>query len=456
MPISRRLALFLFVNLLATGLFRGQADAIPAFSREHNTECSTCHTIYPELNEYGDVFLKNGFVWAKHKKDEGSGKGAAKVVIKGEGDPATLERLKEQAALPDQGSPEPAMGAPRKSEPLWLAGLPQTLPLSVAASMDAAYSDDRAYDKVDLSTRSLSLLSGGVFRDRLGFFAKYNLYAQGELNPAVSNTPTSLDSPYARDLEELYLVWRKAFGSPFSIKTGRFRPQLSLWKRTNKAGVSDFATTSYRVGDSRFSADAPEDGVEVNAVLFNRLFLATGIVDRNGQDRNEGYGHISLKIGGSDFNAREPDIDLDQESIFDYMYLVLGGYGYTGRNSGSLVSNERNNFFRGGAELDFVFKNFRLKGAWARGKDANPDFGSHVEHETDVYVSEADLLITPDLMVLFRYELQETDPGFEITRYIPAIAFAPIQNTKITLEYQHADARGVQSNMTLLGIRLAF
>jgi hypothetical protein len=40
----------------------GTAFAIPAFSRAHKVECTTCHTIAPELNEYGEAFLKNSYV----------------------------------------------------------------------------------------------------------------------------------------------------------------------------------------------------------------------------------------------------------------------------------------------------------------------------------------------------------------------------------------------------------
>ena len=45
------------------------SHAIPAFTRANNVECSTCHTIFPELNEYGEAFLKNGYVYfGKGKK----------------------------------------------------------------------------------------------------------------------------------------------------------------------------------------------------------------------------------------------------------------------------------------------------------------------------------------------------------------------------------------------------
>lgn len=457
----QRLSLLAMVATVTLAGTVSTSHAIPAFSREHNAECATCHTIFPELNEYGDAFLKNGFVWNKPGKGGTQSTPEAAVAVKGEGDQATLQKLRQVApAEATSKSAPPLLGAPVKSELLWLSGLPQTVPISLAATLNAAYNDDAAYDKVDLSTRAISLLAGGVFQDKLSFYLKYNLYTEGEFKPSVSNTPLNLGSPYASDVEEFYLVWRNALGSPVNIKAGRFRPQLSLWKKTNKTTISDFATTSYRVGKSLFTTDAPEDAVEANAVLFNRLFLAGGVVDRNGQDTNEAYGHLSFKLGGSDFHANEPDIDLDNESIFDYMYLVVGAYAYGGRNSLSLVSSQRNNFFRGGVEMDLVVKNARLKLAWAKGQDRNPDFLSHIKEYTDVYAAQGEYMFRTDLLALCRYEYQEMGSGTTIERVIPAVSYAPLQNTKLTLEYQYVNSRRpgsrTDSNLALLGVRVAF
>lgn len=459
MPNIIRTALYLILSVMAVVLSCNSAFAIPAFSREHNTECATCHTIYPELNEYGDAFLKNGFVWNKKSKDSEAAE--KKAAVKGEGDPDILKQLKEFASVTTSPKEaEPPAGAPKKSEPLWLAGLPQTLPLSVSAALNAAYNNDVETHKVDLSTRAISLLAGGVFRDKIGFFLKYNLYAEGEYNPSVSNTPTNSNPPYANDLDEFYLVWRNALGTPVNLKAGRFRPTLSLWKKTNKTGISDFATTSFKVGKSQFSADSTEDALEANAILMNRVFVAAGLVDRNGQKNNEGYGHVSVKIGGSDFRSNEPDIDLDKESIFDYIYLVLGAYGYTGRNAPDLYSTQLNSFYRAGADIDLVVKNARLKLAFARERDTNPDFSSHVEAVTDVWAAQAEYMFTPDLLAFVRYELTSFTDGSRINRIIPAVAFAPIQNTKLTLEYQHVVAENSVANsssdIVLLGARIAF
>ena len=35
-----------------------KTSAIPAFSRKYQTSCTTCHSDYPELNDFGEAFKK--------------------------------------------------------------------------------------------------------------------------------------------------------------------------------------------------------------------------------------------------------------------------------------------------------------------------------------------------------------------------------------------------------------
>src|SRR5580692_8544911 len=42
-----------------------RASAIPAFSRKYQTSCATCHTDYPQLNDFGEAFKRNGFKFPK-------------------------------------------------------------------------------------------------------------------------------------------------------------------------------------------------------------------------------------------------------------------------------------------------------------------------------------------------------------------------------------------------------
>ena len=54
-----------FFTLLWIFASTPRASAIPAFTRKYQTSCSTCHSNYPELNDFGEAFKKNGFKFPK-------------------------------------------------------------------------------------------------------------------------------------------------------------------------------------------------------------------------------------------------------------------------------------------------------------------------------------------------------------------------------------------------------
>jgi len=56
--------------LVAGVMFVNTAQAIPAFARKHQTECSSCHSAWPALNEAGRKFKENGY---RLSRDEQSG-----------------------------------------------------------------------------------------------------------------------------------------------------------------------------------------------------------------------------------------------------------------------------------------------------------------------------------------------------------------------------------------------
>ena len=51
--------------IFAVFLVVPSSRAIPAFSRKYQTSCTTCHSNYPELNDFGEAFKKNGFKFPK-------------------------------------------------------------------------------------------------------------------------------------------------------------------------------------------------------------------------------------------------------------------------------------------------------------------------------------------------------------------------------------------------------
>src|SRR5690349_13941176 len=54
-------ALFPALFLISTT----NGNAIPAFSRQYQTSCSTCHIDFPKLNDFGKAFKDAGFKFPK-------------------------------------------------------------------------------------------------------------------------------------------------------------------------------------------------------------------------------------------------------------------------------------------------------------------------------------------------------------------------------------------------------
>ena len=60
----------LFVAVLAVVfgvalIFPGKSQAIPAFARQYQTSCTTCHSDFPKLNDFGKAFKDAGFKFPK-------------------------------------------------------------------------------------------------------------------------------------------------------------------------------------------------------------------------------------------------------------------------------------------------------------------------------------------------------------------------------------------------------
>lgn len=439
------------------------AHAIPAFTRAHKVECTTCHTIYPELNEYGELFLKNSYVYTHAK--QAAEKPAPPAILGGGGDPVLLEKLKAQAVESHSSSDAPS---PEKSnEGLWLAAIPDQLPLSATATLNASYNKYATDNsEFDLSTRALVLHAGGNFREKFGFFARYTLYSEGVYNPTTGNTfagNANVPKNNGSELNELFLSWRRPLDIPVTVRIGRMKPKLSLWKSSNRISVSSPATQTLTVGDSPFTIDSPQDALELNAVLARRVFLAAGLVDRNGQKDNEGYGHLSFKLGGTDFEGNEPVIDFDSDSVWDYLSVMIAAYGYSGRNANIVagVGQNYNDYYRVGGDLEVVYQKVRLRAGAVKGRDSNPFFRTVKGYVNSLAVSsEIEYMFDTNLMAAMRYDyLFDQTYGPERHVYTPYVAYAPLQNIRMVLEYRYEDfviARVTDNRIANVGISFSF
>jgi hypothetical protein len=200
-------------------------------------------------------------------------------------------------------------------------------------------------------------------------------------------------------------------------------------------------------------------------IIANRLFMAGGVVNRKNQNTKEWYVHTSVKIGGADYLANEPEIDLNkEESILDYLTLTVGGYGYVGTNgyNPQITMQNPNDFYRAGVDIDLLYKLFRVKLSGVIGNDDNPAIpNSAPPVKSYVAAIEGEYTIQQNLIGSLRFEYQD-DAYNIVRRYIPTLAYNPIENLKVVAEYKHESGFSyiarteVDNKIGTLGVTFSF
>src|ERR1700751_180194 len=63
--LKHRGLLVVVFSVLVVVAFSETSQAIPAFSRQYGTSCSTCHIDFPKLNDFGKAFKDAGLKFPK-------------------------------------------------------------------------------------------------------------------------------------------------------------------------------------------------------------------------------------------------------------------------------------------------------------------------------------------------------------------------------------------------------
>ena len=383
------------VAFVLTIFCAGRAEAVPAFSRELKTECTTCHTIFPQLNEFGEAFEKNGFVWP----------GAVPMSKK-----VKVTQTEEER---------------KSAEFIYLSGIPAVLPLAVSLSGSYVY-NKKAEDDFNMKNYGAELFAAGAFGgDRIGFWFNESL---GNQDTKANN---SLTGP-----SQVYFVARNPLGVPVNLKAGKFSPDLTLWKTTLNGRMLSMGASA-----GGFSVTGAQAGLELSTILASRVQAVVGVNDRNnatGKDAdgkefsphsvNDYYGRIGAKFGGTDYHGKEPDIDLDKDSVWDYLSISVSAFGYSGTTSkGDGVDHDVN---RLGVESEVAYKKARLMlGATFGENDAETDDPL----KSTALSAELDYVFNAVYAVALRYDNLDVDGKDNQTRITPGIIYAPLQCFKLRL-----------------------
>jgi hypothetical protein len=445
------------------------AFAIPAFARKYQTSCSTCHNNFPELNDFGEAFKKNGF---KFPKDDDT-------LVKEP--PVLLGANAQREAFP---------------KAIYPGEIPGTIPIGFRYSGFASYNNKQPLGlgfvpRTDLfAPNTFTVIGAGSLGSSLSFWIDDDLSVGG------SGSQGGLGDSYLKvnDLSRYIGLPKNAL----NLRFGQFELDLPFTQaRSINPTDYDIYTQASVAGslgttNNPFVFGAPQRGVEIGGYPNNGNFnwsvaLVNGVnnttATRNSKDV---YVRISQR-----FNLeRDSEIRGDVQAAGptgprDHTSLRLGGFYYYGRNALNVdrmlfpkFGTIHEPFYRAGADFRFKYRNFEVYGLGMYGRDQNlipnDDTGA-LEKAVPVTFTggfvETEYWIFPWAISLMRYDVVNSPTDFlngasrhnTRNRFSPGFQFLIRANLKAVFEYQQrwqkaagVEGRFFRANGFVAGIDFSF
>jgi len=297
-------------------------------------------------------------------------------------------------------------------EAFWISGILAHVPVSFSILTDVALQPDAEKDKISPETDVWAHL-GGSIKDRIGYFAHDVTSSSGEVLG----------------------VFRSPGRVPVNVRWGRMTPETVLWKDNQGTTVTPLAVNAFAVTGGGGPLSTPRDGLELDLFGGSRVRLAAGVADRKHQNDMDYYGQLTGKVGGTDLRGREPEIDMDVESVWDFLTITLNGYGYFGTvDKGSYKTR----YYRAGLDAELQWKRLTVLVSGLTAQDRDVDEGG-LEVDSAVYLAEADYFADPVLLTA-RYEHEDVgnaDQGVT-NRFIGGVTWVPIEAFEFKAEGRYS------------------
>jgi len=387
------------------------AGAIPAFSRQYQTSCSTCHTDFPKLNDFGKAFKDAGFKFPK--------------------DDETFLKI-----------PPVLLGAPAQKQlwphTIWPGTIPGMPPIGLRMNNFFQVMGRRRNDfnqlqppgtppgtvggfpfvpRTDFETGFFSIFTAGNFGSDIAF------WVDDDISVAGQNSNGGLGDGYLRFVNvSRFLRMPK---DSLTLRVGRFELDLpftqarthnlspfDIYSEANIGAMNSLVPLQQNV-NNHFAFAGAANGVELSGGhQYGGYHYSLAIVDQNTSGASQ-FSNSSLFVpsatGGansgvgfaSDANFKDLygrfsyRFNLERDSASrreiqaagatgprDHTYLSLGSYGFYGRSvqrfSGTLsdgvtpavlVAHEP--FYRVGGDFNFNYRTFNLYGLYMFGHDRN-------------------------------------------------------------------------------------
>jgi hypothetical protein len=143
---------------------------------------------------------------------------------------------------------------------------------------------------------------------------------------------------------------------------------------------------------------------------------------------NDFYGRLAVKFGGADFRGKEPDVDLDKDSVWDYLSLSFSAFGYNGSTSAGDGNDQ--DLTRYGLEAEASYKKAILMLGATIGENNAVDKDTT---DSTALSAEVDYIFNPKFALAMRYDSLQVDGKDTRTVYTPGVIYAPLQSFKLRL-----------------------
>jgi len=446
-----------FLWILAT---TPRADAIPAFSRKYQTSCSTCHSNYPELNDFGEAFKKNGF---KFPKDDDQFVKEPPVLL---GAKAQKEAF-PKALYPGEIPGSVPIGFRYSGNFNWNAKQPA--PLQAAGFTP----------QTDLFVpNTLTIISAGSFGQNFAFWIDDDISAGG------TGAGGGLGDGYLRynDIGHIFKLPLNSlnvrFGQfeldlPFSQARTIYPSGYDIYGETAVAQPSPVAgQTVFQTTNNPFILGTPQRGIEFGGYPNNGNFTwSIALVD--GTNSNYGLGQSIFARNTKDVYIRVSQrFNLERDPVSrkevqaagptgprDHTSIRLGGFYYAGTNELNYGGSQfgflgviSEPFYRAGGDVRFKYRNLELFGLGMVGHDNNHSVDTNAMTITTAPAvtftggfAGANYWVYPWLIGYMRYDFvnSPTDFANAVSQYRTRNRFSPgfqilvRANIKVIGEYQY-------------------
>jgi len=397
---TRSRVVYIFLLLL---FYPAVSHAIPAFSRQYQTSCSTCHLDFPKLNDFGKAFKDAGF---KFPTDNDSFLKIPAIML---GTPAQKEMFPHA---------------------IWPGTIPGILPVGLRMntffqktsgnrgnfdSLVPAGTPAPFVPKTDFSSGLFSIFTAGNFGSDIAFWVDEDLSIGGD------NAAGGLGDGYLKFVNIGRVI--RLPKDALSLRVGRFELDLPF-TQARSINISPYdiygqanigATTpgfAQHNVNNQFTMVDGANGIEFSGGhMYGGYHYSIAIVNQNtsgvsqpsntspfipsptgganggvgfASDSNfkDLYGRVSYRFNlESDKTSRNAVQAAGASGPRDHTYLNVGAFTFYGRSvqrfSGTdltgapAVLGVREPFYRAGGDFSFNYRTFNIYGLYMYGHDTN-------------------------------------------------------------------------------------